>query len=236
MTALPRTSGGHLPFFAFLSVNLLAAVFAPIQDCDEVFNYWEPTHYLNRGFGFQTWEYSPEYAIRSWLYILLHAAIGRLLRPIEWAIGRQLQEFIWIRMFLGLLCAFCQTRLIRAVSKYVEHRVALLMALVMLSSTGMFYASVAYLPSSFSMYTAMLGFSAFLDKQDKIWTTQGIKWIGTGAIVGWPFSASLIVPFLEDELAYVGLIGKMRETSIRVLSGVTMLLPLIVRTFDTLLT
>lgn len=37
-----------------------------------VFNFWEPLHYLYKGYGFQTWETSPEYSIRSWAYILLH--------------------------------------------------------------------------------------------------------------------------------------------------------------------
>jgi len=37
-----------------------------------VFNFWEPLHYLDRGRGFQTWETSPEYAIRSYAYIALH--------------------------------------------------------------------------------------------------------------------------------------------------------------------
>ena len=37
-----------------------------------VFNFWEPLHYLDRGHGFQTWETSPEYAIRSYAYIALH--------------------------------------------------------------------------------------------------------------------------------------------------------------------
>lgn len=55
-------------------------MFAPIQDCDETFNYWEPTHYLSHGYGLQTWEYSPDFAIRSWLYIGLHAIVGNLRR------------------------------------------------------------------------------------------------------------------------------------------------------------
>ena len=37
-----------------------------------VFNFWEPLHYLYKGYGFQTRETSPEYSIRSWAYILLH--------------------------------------------------------------------------------------------------------------------------------------------------------------------
>ena len=33
-------------------------------------------HYLLYGSGFQTWEYSPVYAIRSYAYLLLHAIPG----------------------------------------------------------------------------------------------------------------------------------------------------------------
>lgn len=42
-----------------------------------VFNYWEPTHYLSHGYGLQTWEYSPVYAIRSWAYVGLHTLLSR---------------------------------------------------------------------------------------------------------------------------------------------------------------
>ena len=65
-------------FYIFLLANVLAAAYAPIQDCDEVFNYWEPTHYLTHGYGLQTWEYSPEFAIRSWAYVTLHAVASKL--------------------------------------------------------------------------------------------------------------------------------------------------------------
>lgn len=67
-------------FYLFLAASLVAALFAPIQDCDETFNYWEPTHYLSHGYGLQTWEYSPDFAIRSWLYIGLHAIVGNIRR------------------------------------------------------------------------------------------------------------------------------------------------------------
>ena len=42
-----------------------------VLDVIAVFNFWEPLHYLWKGYGFQTWETSPEYSIRSWAYILL---------------------------------------------------------------------------------------------------------------------------------------------------------------------
>ena len=65
-------------FYCFFALNVISALYAPIQDCDETYNYWEPTHYLRRGFGLQTWEYSPQYAIRSWSYVALHAVVGVL--------------------------------------------------------------------------------------------------------------------------------------------------------------
>ena len=37
------------------------------------FNYWDPLHYLVHGKGLQTWEYSPEFAIRSYFYLLIHS-------------------------------------------------------------------------------------------------------------------------------------------------------------------
>lgn len=49
-----------------------AALVTPIPDCDEVFNYWDPLHFLVYGKGQEPWEYSPDYALRSYLYLLIH--------------------------------------------------------------------------------------------------------------------------------------------------------------------
>ena len=92
------TPPSSLFFLLYLSllvpIRVFSALYTPIQDCDETFNYWEPTHYLSHHYGLQTWEYSPVYAIRSWLYISLHALVGSFRRllpfstkvytPIRW--------------------------------------------------------------------------------------------------------------------------------------------------------
>ena len=224
----PGRSSSIVVLSAYLVINCLAAVHAPIQDCDEVYNYWEPTHYLNHGFGFQTWEYSPEYAIRSWLYIVIHAAIGRPADLVSWALGFEVNEFIWTRLVLAAVCAFCQLRLFQAVHRHVGSHVAVILAFAMVTSPGMFYASVAFLPSSFSMYTAMMGIAAFLEVQQGPNTRQGIKWFGMGAVVGWPFSAALIVPLMLDELFYVRLTGNLKESAGRIIGGVAKIATLIV--------
>jgi hypothetical protein len=52
------------------------------HNVETVFNFWEPLHYLDRGYGFQTWETSPLYAIRSYAYVLLHWLPVRIARVI----------------------------------------------------------------------------------------------------------------------------------------------------------
>ncbi|KAF2787079.1 glycosyltransferase family 22 protein [Melanomma pulvis-pyrius CBS 109.77] len=206
-------------FYIFLAANIVAAAFSPIQDCDEVFNYWEPTHYLNHGHGLQTWEYSPEYAIRSWTYVGMHAVViwvGRLL-PF---VGSKVAEFYFLRVVLALLCAVCETRLYSAISRTMNSRVAIYFLMVMIFSPGMYHASPAYLPSSFAMYTTMLGFSAFMDWRGGIKTAQGVFWFAFGSLLGWPFAGALIIPFLVEEVLLASRSGKLYEGVWRILDGI----------------
>lgn len=71
-----------------LSIARLVSVACNIiHDCDEVFNYWEPLHYLLYGYGMQTWEYSQQYALRSYLYLLLHLPVAAPLAAVVGAAG-----------------------------------------------------------------------------------------------------------------------------------------------------
>lgn len=76
-TAARATTAAALPartaFLLLLLARLASAALNIIHDCDETFNYLEPLHYLLHGSGMQTWEYSARFALRSWLYLLLHA-------------------------------------------------------------------------------------------------------------------------------------------------------------------
>ena len=60
-------------FLLILTVRSASAYLNQIWDCDETYNYWEPLHFILYKTGFQTWEYSPEYSLRSYLYLYLHA-------------------------------------------------------------------------------------------------------------------------------------------------------------------
>lgn len=92
---------------AFLSARFCAALWSHITDCDETYNYWEPLHYLVYGNGMQTWEYSPEFALRSYTYILIHAVpaflYDALFKP------KPMLVFYVVRCLLAVLCALMET-------------------------------------------------------------------------------------------------------------------------------
>ena len=215
----PRVQPGAA-FCVFLVANAIAALLSPIQDCDEVFNYWEPTHYLNHGYGLQTWEYSPEFAIRSWAYAGLHALVIRIGQVLP--LGTKTSEFYFLRLALATACALSETRLYAAISRAMNPRVAIFFLMAMLSAPGMYHAAPAYLPSSFAMYTAMLGFAACLHSHGARRTAQGIFWFALGAALGWPFAGALMVPFLLEEVWLVFVTGQMRDASLRIAKGAYM--------------
>lgn len=108
-------------------------------------------------------------------------------------------EFYFLRAVLGFTCAYCETKLHGAISKNMSPRIALLFMLIMTTSTGVFHASNAYLPSSFAMYTAMLGTASFMDWTGGLKTAKGVMWFGIGAVLGWPFAGALVFPFVAME-------------------------------------
>ncbi|THY43955.1 hypothetical protein D6C77_07041 [Aureobasidium pullulans] len=193
-----------IAFYILAAAHALAALYFPIQDCDEVYNYYEPTHYLTDGYGKQTWEYSPDYAIRSWAYVTLHAFVIGLRRVIPiWGLPK-VWKFYFLRIMLGAVCAASEARLYTKISRTLNPRLGMLFFLIMLTSPGMFHASVSFLPSTFSMYTTALGMAAFMDWRGGMRTAQGMMCMIGGAFLGWPFAAALIAPFMLEEfvLAY----------------------------------
>lgn len=96
----------------------------------------------------------------------------------------------------------------RVVSGTLNPRIALFFMMAMVFSPGMFNASAAFLPSSFAMYTTMLGMAAFMNWKGGLKTTQGIVWFAVGGILGWPFSIALCAPFLFEELIFASLSNK----------------------------
>lgn len=169
----------------------------PIQDCDETFNYWEPLHYLTHGYGLQTWEYSPEFSIRSWTYILLHALPIKAMQAV--GINKK-SQFEYLRILFAMIFAAIQTRLYAVISRTLHTKVGEVYLLISIAATGFHHSSSAFLPSTFAMYTGALGLASFMDMRRGPKTASAIMWFGIGALLGWPFAGALILPFVAYDL------------------------------------
>lgn len=182
----------YTAFKAILSARLCAAVWNSIADCDETFNYWEPTHFLMYGKGLQTWEYSPKYAIRSYAYLWLHALPGLVYSSLLQS--NKVLVFYFMRCILGFVCALCEVYFYKGVLKRFGPVIARSTLLLLLFSTGMFVSCTAYLPSSFSMYTTMVALGGWFlgDHRVTVFATA------FGTLLGWPFSAVLSLPAAFD--------------------------------------
>ncbi|XP_052785256.1 alpha-1,2-mannosyltransferase ALG9-like [Mya arenaria] len=181
-------------FKVFMSARLCAAAWNIVGDCDETFNYWEPTHYLMFGKGFQTWEYSPEYAIRSYAYLMLHTLPMRLYGLIF--TPNPVMMFFFTRCILALACALTEVVFYKGVCRQFGNNVGRIIVCFQLIGAGFFISSTAYLPSSFCMYMTFLSIGAwFLGKYE-----VAIMATAASAIVGWPFAAIIGVPIAFDIL------------------------------------
>lgn len=215
----------NITLYICLISSGIAAFLSPIQDCDEVFNFWEPTHYLDHGYGLQTWEYSPVYSIRSWLYVSIHAIVGKIGSLF---LKSKASEFYAIRCFLAIVCASCQTRLYSAICRTLSPRIGLLFLMIVAFSPGMFHSTAAFLPSSFTMYTSMLGLAAFLDWRGGQKVAQGIMWFGLGAIVGWPFAGALVIPLVLEEMVIGFIAGSLGKIILAIGDGALRCLAILV--------
>jgi len=176
----------------FFIGRVTAGMWSGISDCDETFNYWEPLHYLIYGKGFQTWEYDPQYGLRSYFYILLHTVpawfYAHFLQP------NPMYVFYVTRGLLALICAGCETYFYIGVSKEVGANVGRITLGILIFSAGMFVSSTALLPSTTSMYLCMLSHGAWFQQNYKL----AIFFTALSTFVSWPFAALLGLPIACD--------------------------------------
>lgn len=211
-----------LSFWTMLSCLLIfrlsAAMLAPIMDCDETFNYLEPVHYITRGSGMQTWEYSPQFALRSYALVEAYAV------PVWIAQGLlgmdKVRTFFFLRSFLGALSAVCEVVFCRAVMCRTGQRTGLLTFCFMTFASGMWHASVATLPSTLCMYAVLVGFAAYLRGRVGV----GL-WCGSMAVLlGMPPAAPLFVPMglMALRPSSLGLLGVIKVATQAVVAFVVL--------------
>ncbi|CAG9538201.1 unnamed protein product [Cercopithifilaria johnstoni] len=209
-------------FKIIFSFRISAAMWSIISDCDEVYNYWEPLHLFLYGTGFQTWEYSPLYAIRSYLYILLHYGPAAILKRIFFA--NKLGVFVTMRCLLGLFNVGGEIKMYQALCSRFGNRIARIYVMLTSLSSGMFIASCAFLPSSFSMSANLFAIAAYINEEWSI----AISFIALSALISWPFAAILGLPIVLEML-----IVRPRELALTfcnyaLISGSTIIIALVI--------
>lgn len=163
-------------------------IYLYITDCDETFNYWEPTHFLHHNNnGLQTWELSPQYGLRSYAYLYPQLLIGFIGSTLGLS---KIAQFYLIRFAFAIFCGLSLTYFYSAIVKIQKPLLSFLSFLFFLVPTGMFISGVAYLPSTFAMYLLTISQAAWLSNNYPL----AIFSVAAAALVGWPFCALVGVP------------------------------------------
>ena len=195
-------------YYILVLAHIIPALICPILDCDEVYNYWEPMHNLIHGHGFQTWEYAGQYALRSYLYLLIHAPIIAIISMTSQFFGNsdvKIVEFYCLRVVLAITTATCEAHWLEAMRRKIGEKTQLWCLFFLILSPGLFIASAAFIPSSFAMCCLMLVQSFHLRGH----IFKAILTGAIGGVVGWPFCIIALVPLGVEILRDIGLLRSM---------------------------
>lgn len=180
------------PLLVALNVclRLYSAAYMIISDCDESFNYWEPLNLLLRGFGKETWEYSPEFAIRSYSYLVPYWLVAKPFA--QWLSSVTLFYFIRVVVLCGFT-AYAEYSLYKALKKSCTRTSIAPDTYYIFTSlaTGMSHAGVALLPSSFAMNCVTMATASALSDSP----VAALLWFVSSGVLGWPFALVLAVPY-----------------------------------------
>eukprot|EP00240_Pyramimonas_obovata_P002015 CAMPEP_0118946516 /NCGR_PEP_ID=MMETSP1169-20130426/44333_1 /TAXON_ID=36882 /ORGANISM="Pyramimonas obovata, Strain CCMP722" /LENGTH=505 /DNA_ID=CAMNT_0006892505 /DNA_START=323 /DNA_END=1840 /DNA_ORIENTATION=+ len=174
-------------------------------------------HFLVHNYGKQTWEHSPEFALRSSLYLAFHTLVAAPVSLLFGGGAGKVVTFHLLRVFLGTISAACEAYLYHATRQVLGVRVSSVLLLLLAVSTGMFSASTAFLPSSFTMYTMTLATAALLLGRYHL----VIAACAVGALLGWPFGALAMLPLC----LYVLLVWRLRALKLAIFWAAVVVLP-----------
>ncbi|KAL6944226.1 hypothetical protein ACO0RG_000956 [Hanseniaspora osmophila] len=217
----------YILYALLFSRIVVQPLYSLISDCDETFNYWEPLNYMVRGFGKETWEYSPVYSIRSWCFLLPLFNVLKVVSKIAKFVPAPLSNFYkpyhlfyLARIILGAVSFLVERQFFIQLCVSFSADFAKWWLLLQLFNPGYFHASVELLPSSFAM-TVMLHATNYYIKyvsekyQNKTkldFFVKSVACIVVGAIAGWPFVFVLILPlglhFVLNNFNYMNFIAK----------------------------
>ncbi|KAM7542378.1 hypothetical protein Aperf_G00000012278 [Anoplocephala perfoliata] len=208
-------------------VALCSTVWNNINDCDESFNYLEPLGFIiskANHTGFQTWEYSPEYGLRSYLYLWFIGWPAYVLTCFGmpgWL------KFLAIRLYLSLLSAFSSALLADSSSHYLypdnafkRQTFGILFCIFHSAAAGNFIAASSTVPSAVAASLTSLMLSTWINGQ----YFYSVGTVAFSALVLWPFSACLGVP-LAVSMVLSGM--KIKFLAYSAFWGVVLLFPML---------
>lgn len=112
----------------------------------------------------------------------------------------KVRVFYSVRLFLGLVSTFTDTVLVVALSRKYGKRLAWYTLAMLCLTSGCFFASTSFLPSSFSMYAVTLSSALFLLQK----YAMAVSVAAAGVIIGWPFSILVFLPITFYSLSRGG--------------------------------
>lgn len=221
-------------------MRLYLTLFMIISDCDETFNYWEPLNLLVRGFGKETWEYSPVYAIRSYAYLIPYyivslpvTLLGQLVNLPPYV------YFYWIRLIaLNGFNVFAEWKLFASVSTSLGPQCANWFIFLSSIAPGMSHGAVALLPSSLALACVSLATSyvlLYITTPQLLSALYAVAFFLYGGIYGWPFALALAIPFgffiLASSIQNPGNILSFAIRALTIVGAMTALIVVIDSTF-----
>lgn len=184
-------------------IRVAGALQSPIADCDETFNYWEPLHYMLHGWGLQTWEYAPQFALRSYAFLLPYAAVARVS---AWVAVDKVGVFYAVRITQALVSALAEAALYDAtVWRFGTERSRVLLVLLV-GSPGIFRAAGEFLPSSFAMVLLTFAWARWLVGE----FGNAVAMVAIASLLGWVYVVAAAVPMALHIVYRRGLLSFVR--------------------------
>lgn len=166
-----------------------SAIARIIVDCDEVYNYIEPIHHLINGSGLQTWEHSARFALRSYLFVGMHALPPMLAKL---ASLPKVYQLLVSRMACATICTLSELSLARTLKRLNPGRPLAARFFLALSAlnAGMFSASSSVLPSASAMCMLAIASKLVLQYSDR----AACAVCSACVLLTWPFAGMAAVP------------------------------------------
>lgn len=142
----------------------------------------------------QTWEYSSQYAIRTYAFLLPLQIVGEFLR---FSGVSQSNMFMIMRNFIGIFSSYCEACLVFQVDTAFKGNIGTYSFFFIVFSAGIFFTSTSFLPSSICSSLLLLSVSSWLDGKRYmtiLWGCVAVLWSG------WPFVGVLFLPLGVDML------------------------------------